>query len=1307
LSEVVKRATTSRVSQVNAELIALLSRADEELRDVYAIGVKTIINDANGPTVQVVANAVTEPLVEVLRSEDPGLVLQALDILAAVLQRAEVGVPAAHAKALLESFLAQLSSPEAAAKKKATVALGALSPHLGDDLLDTMVSSILATVGKGGSGAAKTTLVQVLGAVSRRVGWRLGRHLGDIVPVLASAVGGVDDESMESDDACELRETCLHALESLVLRCPGEVSPHLDVVERLSRDFIPYDPNYDYDGGADEEEDDDGYGDEYGDEDGYGGEDYNDEDDADDEASWKVRRAAARLLTAVVATRPERLRSYYEDGTAEEVLSHFRERDENVKLDVIACFTALLRSTITTEGGAPDTMPGGFAEAERTAAAAASATGAALGAAASGASGSLGAVRSSSLGASAGGGVVSSAPEVRQAAQAGLLQPPALSRQFSVAQDALPAMASEIVAAAAAQVAATKKGKGQRVKSAVLQLLRQLCLVLGEDAADQLGDIVAVALGALDESVAALRLEALETLRTALDTVPHAHWAPLLGEAVPAVAAAVGDDWYKCVAEALRVAGRLAVATRPVGGDAAPSSAAHVTALLSALESRLGESSADQEVKEAAILSSGLLLAYAGDTIEAGRVAAVQGVLLARMRNEVTRTCALKSIAFIASSPLAIDMTGILGDTVDEIASLLRQKSRGTRQAALACLDAVVSSRAKSLDAPQLVPAFTEAAAMVSDADLFLAHRALCAATSLATEAVPAVAAAVFSTTPFVQAAVTLASSPVVHGPALSALCRFLPAVATTGKAAGAAALSADALVASIAGPIGDDDSSSGAAAAASSSSAAADTHAGGRSSKQAIANAAACIAGLVASSGDDVIRREATAFLAAATDASTAPPRRLLSLYALGELGGAGADVLAMEAGCLDSVAGLFTGSGAAATEDVKTAAASALGGIVTGAGDSGVAWLKTALASAGDRSKYLLLAALKGVCARHAPLNPAGPAFEAHAGDAGLTALVEALAADADASVRAMAGEVLGRLAAAAPAVILPRIRALAADAAPARRAAAAVALKFAVASRAAVDNATVEAVLATALDDDISVKLVGLQAVHTTVNSSPRLVDALLRVEPPALDADGKSPKPAPPLAACGLQAVVFSDMQVRPELQREVDMGPFKQRVDDGLPLRKAAFGCLEAVFDRFRERLPPAVFVARLCDGLRDSDDVMILAHQLLAKAAVDAVFGRHVLANLPVVVDAAQAAFDKVMGRKKKSAEGGGSDVVRSALRVLAHIAEHCPEAGSVPAFAKAMDDAAAHAALGPMLASVRDTTGAAAAGASAGGAWR
>jgi hypothetical protein len=97
------------------------------------------------------------------------------------------------------------------------------------------------------------------------------------------------------------------------------------------------------------------------------------------------------------------------------------------------------------------------------------------------------------------------------------------------------------------------------------------------------------------------------------------------------------------------------------------------------------------------------------------------------------------------------------------------------------------------------------------------------------------------------------------------------------------------------------------------------------------------------------------------------------------------------------------------------------------------------------------------------------------------------------------------------------------------------------------------------------------------------------------------------------------MVFAETAVHPELIREVDLGPFKRRIDDGFPLRKAAFQCMDTLVDVVwgsshgggnggngavdvsPDALPMAEFVRRLHDGLCDDEnDIQLLTYQVLA-----------------------------------------------------------------------------------------------------------
>ena len=64
----------------------------------------------------------------------------------------------------------------------------------------------------------------------------------------------------------------------------------------------------------------------------------------DEDTSYKIRRSAAKLLAAVVATRPDFLVTIYR-SVAPILIMRFSEREESVRLDVWATYSLLLQQT--------------------------------------------------------------------------------------------------------------------------------------------------------------------------------------------------------------------------------------------------------------------------------------------------------------------------------------------------------------------------------------------------------------------------------------------------------------------------------------------------------------------------------------------------------------------------------------------------------------------------------------------------------------------------------------------------------------------------------------------------------------------------------------------------------------------------------------------------------------------------------------------------------------------------------------------------------------------------------------------------
>jgi cullin-associated NEDD8-dissociated protein 1 len=73
----------------------------------------------------------------------------------------------------------------------------------------------------------------------------------------------------------------------------------------------------------------------------------------------------------------------------------------------------------------------------------------------------------------------------------------------------------------------------------------------------------------------------------------------------------------------------------------------------------------------------------------------------------------------------------------------------------------------------------------------------------------------------------------------------------------------------------------------------------------------------------------------------------------------------------------------------------------------------------------------------------------------------------------------------------------------------------------------------------------------------------------------------------------------DSKQKPELIREVDLGPFKHKVDDGLPLRKIAYLVATSMLAAYPEQVVSPSLIDLVLQGLADNEDVQVICCQLL------------------------------------------------------------------------------------------------------------
>jgi len=93
----------------------------------------------------------------------------------------------------------------------------------------------------------------------------------------------------------------------------------------------------------------------------------------------------------------------------------------------------------------------------------------------------------------------------------------------------------------------------------------------------------------------------------------------------------------------------------------------------------------------------------------------------------------------------------------------------------------------------------------------------------------------------------------------------------------------------------------------------------------------------------------------------------------------------------------------------------------------------------------------------------------------------------------------------------------------------------------------------------------------------------------------------------LAGAGLDRLlprVYAESVIKPELVREIQMGPFRHRVDGGLEVRKSAYETLYSLLETAFRNLDMQVYFDRVIAGISDEHDIRALANLMLAKLAV-------------------------------------------------------------------------------------------------------
>ena len=590
-------------------------------------------------------------------------------------------------------------------KKKAVVAMSILAVYMSDRLLSTFVSNTIESFRASDLMPTKRRLlITMVGSLSRSVPQRLGPHLKSLAPFVLSALSEQEyvdaaealAESGEPDaEIEEVLEAGLVALEGLLASCSNDMRVFTnDSIDAALR-YVAYDPNTTSDEDDAEMEGAQGADETISEANGISDDEEFEEDAAmsdDDDASWKIRRCAAKALYAIISTRSNG--DLLDDGTlyqkiAPVLVSRFKEREENVRLEVLATLAFLVRKT---GEGVMLTMSAIDQEIDFTADYA------------------LRSRKRRRVNSDASTFDIAGAlPQ-----SMGMASPTTSPSPASGPKADLARLSPAIVRG----IANLLKQNNIPTKQSAITLLRDLVLVQNGGLSENLGKVVEPLIDAIQSSNASgilaptsiggmaaatgskMRIETLQLISAICDTHSSKIIAPYIGSIVPSVILAAQDKNYKVSSDALLSSESIIkVLTPPRSAGSEQQRRLNIDGIYDVVLARAVATDADLEVRQRAIHALGILLARTSGLKNAKLLTADKrykalGVLYDRLKNETTRIFAVKAVDLVAAS--AMDRSDLqqswVRDITFELGSQLRKADRRLRGASLTALRSFVAN---------------------------------------------------------------------------------------------------------------------------------------------------------------------------------------------------------------------------------------------------------------------------------------------------------------------------------------------------------------------------------------------------------------------------------------------------------------------------------------------------------------------------------------------------------------------------------------------------------------------------------------
>ncbi|KRY74969.1 Cullin-associated Nedd8-dissociated protein 1 [Trichinella pseudospiralis] len=795
-------------------------------------------------------------------------------------------------------------------------------------------------------------------------------------------------------------------------------------------------------------------------------------------------------------------------------------------------------------------------------------------------------------------------------------------------------------------------GKSYKTKQAVFSVLSELQALAPQVLTPFLGSLLLNVRSTLSEkqAVGGVKIDALIFLRSAMTAQTLDVVALQIPVIAPLLRQCIQDAYYKVSAEALAVVQKLLTLIR--NGDGGVNLAAYLDNmrdLYNCILAKLKDTCLDREVKEPSIMCVALYIATFGDLLQDGMDEGLQ-MLFDRIKNELTRLVGVRAFTVILKSPLNLSLQSVIGDLVVELTTFLRKTQRSLRVDSLELLQLIFqrcnSTQLASHYSEMVQNLVLELAPLLGQGDLQLATLAADNLTLLMPIA-PEFVLDNYRT--FVDPAIALLRSPLLSGHYLNKLIVFFQQFWQQANKLEKITFQEfkQLLLAPVAG-------------------------------EPRPHNFAKCFAALILIQ-PDYIKPTVAELCRELDDSSNCPDvggneqARQFSLLTLGEIGA----LCSMALNDLN-VEGIVMNAFENPDERVKEAASQALGRVGTGNLARYLPFIIQQIQQS-TKQQYLFMLSLLEIINHFVSTKSPEPLqqYVEFIWNVSIylnfifikivfhslyiytyCVYVEVLLNHAECNeeaVRNVIAECLGKLCLLQPANLLPQLRSnLSISTNINVRNTLTSSIKYTMSDQMpGIDEYLKDCIgdfFQMLKDSDLNIRRIAFLTFNSFVHNKPELMrDHLSNLLP-----------------------IIYSETAVRKELIREVDMGPFKHVMDDGLHLRKAAFECMYTLLDNCFDCLDVFEFLNHVVQGLKDHYDIKILTFLIVIRLTT--LCPNELLQRLINIVEPLkQVCLTKLKTNSVKQEYELQDELKRSALRAVIAI-QNLPTAGKHPVVVELMN---------------------------------